>query len=124
MNTEFKFEELQVYQKSLAFLDYVYQITSAFPKEERYQLSSQYVRAAQSICLNIAEGAGGTRPQFNRYLQIAQSSIRECVVCSTIAKRRKYTTGEINQQSRALLLEMAKMTSSLQNYLRTPNPNN
>lgn len=35
-NPKFKFEELNVYQKSLDFVDDVYAITKKFPKEEIY----------------------------------------------------------------------------------------
>lgn len=56
----FKFEELKVYQKSLDFIDVVYQVTIPFPQEERYGLTSQFRRASTSIALNIAEGSGST----------------------------------------------------------------
>ena len=89
-NPKFKFEELTVYQKSLDFVDDVYSITKKFPKDELYGLTSQYKRASVSISLNIAEGAGDTDTQFNRYLQMAWDSSKECVVCSTIAKRQGF----------------------------------
>lgn len=57
---KFSFEELRVYQKSLDFVDEVYKITKEFPNNERFGLTTQYRRAAQSIALNIAEGAGDT----------------------------------------------------------------
>ncbi len=82
---KFSFEDLIVYQKSL---DFVYNVCESFPKEERYRLSSQYIRAANSVALNISECSGNNDAQFNRYLQIALDSTRECVVCSTIATRR------------------------------------
>ena len=59
-SSKFKFEELTVYQKSLDFVDEVYKITKEFPNDERFGLTTQYRRAAQSIALNIAEGAGDT----------------------------------------------------------------
>ncbi|MDE0599228.1 MAG: four helix bundle protein [Dokdonia donghaensis] len=84
---KFKFEDLIVYQKAL---DYVYCVTKKFPKDELYGLTSQYKRAAASIPLNIAEGSGDTDAQFNRYLQMAWDSVKECVVCSTIARRQDF----------------------------------
>lgn len=69
----FAFEGLSVYQKALAFTDAV---CNTFPKEKTYRLSSQFIRAATSIALNIAEGAGDTNPQFNRFLQIAAGSVK------------------------------------------------
>lgn len=116
-NPKFKFEELNVYQKSLDFVDDVYSITKKFPKEELYGLTSQYKRASVSIPLNIAEGAGDTDAQFNRYLQMAWDSSKECVVCSTIAKRQGFITEQDDKNARIKLSELAKMTVSLQKYL-------
>lgn len=115
---KFRFEELKVYQESLEYIDSVYEMTNSFPKEEKYRLTSQYIRAATSIALNIAEGAGDTNAQFNRYLQIAQDSLKECVVCSTIAKRQRFITPNIDLKTRQSLSQMAKMLTNLQKYLK------
>ena len=106
-NPKFKFEELTVYQKSLDFVDDVL-----------YGLTSQYKRASVSISLNIAEGAGDTDTQFNRYLQMAWDSSKECVVCSTIAKRQGFISEDDDKAARIKLSELAKMTISLQKYLK------
>jgi four helix bundle protein len=115
---KFRFEDLQVYQKSLDFVDLAYGVSKKFPTTEMYNLTSQFKRAAVSISLNIAEGAGDTNPQFNRFLQIASDSIKECVVCLTIANRRKYISEDENLANRRKLAELSKMISSLQKYLR------
>ena len=86
----FDFESLELYKKSLDFIDFVYKITIPFPKEEEYRLVSQFINAANSISLNIGEGYGETIPLALRYLRITRGSIRECLVCSTIAFRRSY----------------------------------
>ena len=54
----FDFENLNLYQKSLEFINLVYKQTNAFPKDEIYGLTSQYRRAANSIALNLGEGYG------------------------------------------------------------------
>ncbi len=68
---KFNFEDLEVYNKSLLFIDFVYKINKGFPKEESYGLISQFRRADISIALNIAEGSGGSKKEFSRYLVIA-----------------------------------------------------
>jgi four helix bundle protein len=118
-NVKFKFEDLQVYQKSLDFIDSSYIIIRKFPTSEQYALASQYTRAAVSIALNIAEGSGDTNAQFNRFLQIAMGSVKECVVCVTIAKRQDYITVEQEKELREKLEELSKMITSLQKYLKT-----
>ena len=118
---KFNFEELQVYQKALEFFDDTYKLTKLFPKEETYGLTSQYKRASISIALNIAEGAGDTDKQFNRFLNISNGSIKECVVCSTVAKRLEYINDQQNYEARLKLQTLSKMTIGLQKYLKKSN---
>jgi len=64
----FRFEDLQVWQKSLDLCDQINQLTKNFPKEEIYVLTSQIKRAADSVVLNIAEGCTGqTKAVFTEY---------------------------------------------------------
>ena len=120
---KFSFEDLKVYQKALEFIDITYKATNNFPKNEDYALSSQFKRASVSIALNIAEGSGDTNAQFNRFLNISNGSIKECVVCSTIAKRLNYLSEDDDYNNRLRLEELSKMTSGLQKYLK-PNDKN
>ena len=115
---KFSFEDLKVYQKSLDFIDEVYLLIEHFPKEETYRLSSQFIRAATSIGLNIAEGSGDSDAQFNRFLQIAMGSLKESVVCVTISKRQGYISNEKETELRKKLGELSKMITSLQKYLK------
>lgn len=114
----FKFEELQMYQKALDFSDFVDEQIKTFPKEETYRLASQFIRAADSIALNIAEGSSSSKPNFNRYLQMSWDSANECVVCSTKANRRGFLSDEINEKNRASITELSKMITSYKNYLK------
>ncbi len=120
---KFNFEDLIVYQKALDFVDLVYNTCEQLPKQEIYRLSSQYTRAANSVAMNISEGSGNTDAQFNRYLQMAIDSVRECVVCSTIAKRRKYISENENKIARLKLAELSKMITSLQKHLKNKQKN-
>ena len=117
-NVKFAFEDLKVYEKALDLVDLAYDTSANFPKQELYGLISQLNRTSVSIALNIAEGSGETDPQFNRFLQIAVNSVKECVVCSTIAKRRKYITEAEDNKIRIRLEELSKMISGLQKYLK------
>jgi hypothetical protein len=45
----FDFENLKVYQKALDYIDFVYEITRGFPKEEVFSLTDQLKRASISI---------------------------------------------------------------------------
>ena len=121
---KFNFEDLKVYQKALDFVDVVYRVSSNFPKEETYRLSSQFIRAATSIALNIAEGSEDTNQQFNRFLKIASGSIKECVVCISIAKKQSYIDEVTQETLREDLEELSKMIAGLQKYLREKSTSN
>ena len=49
------FRELTVYQNAAEGTRQVFQLTKAFPTEERYSLTSQIRDASRSVCANIAE---------------------------------------------------------------------
>ncbi|MCW3077061.1 MAG: four helix bundle protein [Bacteroidetes bacterium] len=115
----FDFEKLSVYQKSLNFVDHVYSITNGFPVDEKYNLTSQFKRAACSISLNIGEGSGGSRKEFIQFLNISKRSLRECIVCITLCSRRKYVTELAEQNLRDELTEISKMINGLINYLES-----
>ncbi|MCP4253124.1 MAG: four helix bundle protein [Candidatus Scalindua sp.] len=95
----FDFEELKVYQKSLDYVGFVYEITEKFPKKEMFSLANQYRRASVSICLNIAEGSGGSKAEFNQFLKISRRSVRECVAVIEIAYRQSFVSSEVKKQS-------------------------
>jgi four helix bundle protein len=85
----FKFEKLIVWQKAIDLSEIVYSLTRTFPVEERFVLSNQIQRAADSVSLNIAEGSTGqTNPEFKRFLGIALRSNIEVVGCLWLAKKR------------------------------------
>jgi four helix bundle protein len=122
----FDFENLKVYQKALEYVDFVYEITKNFPKTEVFSLIDQFKRASISICLNIVEGSGGSKEEFNRFLKIARRSVRECVAITEISYRQKFIDEKIRQRSRSFCLELSKMINGLINSLKkvskkTPN---
>jgi carbamoyl-phosphate synthase large subunit len=72
------FRELEVWQVSMQLAKVAYELTSTFPKEERYGLSSQIQRAAVSIPSNIAEGhARVSTRDYARFISIAMGSVAE-----------------------------------------------
>ena len=110
---QFKFEDLNVYQKAMDFGESTDGLVKKFPSHELYALSSQFRRAADSIALNIAEGYPGSDAQFIKHLNHAIYSANECVSCSTKARRRSYISFEQDEENRKLISELTKMMSSL-----------
>lgn len=113
MENKFSFEDLLVYKKALDYVDCVYEWTQKFPSEEKFGLTGQFQRAAQSIALNIGEGSGGTKAEFRHFIKIARRSVRECVVCTTLARRRRYLSDKEELMSREMVVELSKMLSGL-----------
>ena len=61
----------------------------------------------------IAEGSGGSKVEFNRFLKISRRSIRECIAITEIAYRQKFISEETKQQSRSFCSELSKMVTGL-----------
>ena len=90
---EYKFQSLVVYQLSLDYIDNVYDLIKRLPPEEKFNLSSQLVRAATSISLNIAEGSTGQSDKEQaRFLSLALRSYLETVACLDIIQMRDYVS--------------------------------
>jgi four helix bundle protein len=69
------YKELMVWEKAHKLTLAVYKETSAFPKEERFGLTSQVRRASSSIPANLAEGCGRRSDgEMGRFVQIAMGS--------------------------------------------------
>jgi four helix bundle protein len=89
--TKFKFEKLIIWQKAMDFGEEVNDFIKKFPKKEIYNLSSQTIRAVDSIALNISEGSiGQSNPEFKKFMGYAIRSLAEVVTCLHKAKRRNY----------------------------------
>ena len=80
------YKDLKVWQKSYDFTLSIYKLTSTFPKEELYGLTSQMRRSAASIPANIAEGSmRQSTPDYKRFLLIARGSMAEMEVWLRLA---------------------------------------
>ncbi|MDO5665344.1 MAG: four helix bundle protein [Bacteroidia bacterium] len=91
----FKFENLQIWQRAMDFGETVFSISTGFPKEEMFNLTSQIRRAVDSIALNISEGSiGQSNPELSKFIGYSIRSLAETVTCLHKAKRRNYITEE------------------------------
>ena len=73
----------------------------------------RFLTSANGIALNIAEGSSRNKSQFVYYLKMAKSSVRECVVLSTVAQSRAFITAAAYDDSKNHLMEMTKMIGAL-----------
>ena len=85
------FRKLKVWRRAMDFVVDIYQVSAGFPRSEQFGLTSQVRRAATSIPLNVAEGAGcSSNPEFRRFLGYAQRSAYEVMTGLEIARRLGY----------------------------------
>ena len=72
------YRDLIAWQKAMVLVRSVYVITTSWPADERFGLTSQVRRAAVSVPANIAEGSGrsGSR-EFRHGLSVAHGSLCE-----------------------------------------------
>ena len=74
----------------------IFSVTRTFPKEEKYSLTDQMIRASRSISANIAEGWGKRiyESEFKRHLIYALGSVEETKTWIQFAKDCGYISNE------------------------------
>jgi len=113
------FKELKVWEKSHLLTLKIYEVTSGFPKEEQYGLTSQIRRASTSIGLNIAEGCGrGSNADFKRFLYIALGSACEVEYCLLLALDLHFISNELYNEFYDLINEVKRMLYSFIDKLK------
>ncbi|MBU2651315.1 MAG: four helix bundle protein [Bacteroidetes bacterium] len=108
--TFFRFEDLRIYHKAVDYVSWMYGISGSNHNDSLLQKLNS---AARDIALNIAEGSARNKSQFIYYLKMAKSSIRECLVFTTVAFNQNLFTDEHQDYSRNQLMEMTKMIGAL-----------
>lgn len=107
-------ENLEVFKKAHKITLMIYELASAFPKEEKYGLSSQMKRAAVSINSNIMEGnARKTDGERKQFLGIARGSAAELQYQIMLAKDLKMIDVKISEEMMDELKQINRMLSKL-----------
>lgn len=108
------FKKLKVWRKSHGLTLRIYELTSQFPRDEVYGLTSQIRRASASIPTNIAEGCGRDSPRdFARFLQIALGSASETEYLTLLAHDLKYLDDDQYIELVDTIVSLKKMLSVL-----------
>nr|WP_320193442.1 four helix bundle protein [uncultured Desulfobacter sp.] len=80
----FLHEKLDVYRLSITYISWVYQKAECLTGINR-PARDQWIRASQSIPLNIAEGNGKTaKADRRRFFEIARGSVLECAAIQDV----------------------------------------
>ena len=108
----FDHEKLQVYQRSVNFVEWTTPILEKLPKAMAVQ--GQLDRASTSIPLNLAEGNGKyTSADRCRFFDIARGSALECAACLDVTVARKILLDSEIRPGKELLLEIVSMIVGL-----------
>jgi len=115
----FTFEKLDVYQKSLKFIEDIEKLTQDLKGKISFSLLDQLQRAAISISLNIAEGNGRFHKKDKiNFFYISRGSIFECVPILHVLKSRNKISDTEYDELYSKLEILSKMISGLINSIK------
>ncbi len=113
------YRDLEVWERGIALVERVYELTKRFPREEKFGLTSQLRRASVAVPSNIAEGWGrGSRKEYAHFLRIARSSLLEVETQIIIAGRLGYIDEQVMEEILEETTIESKMLLSLMRALR------
>ena len=112
------YKKLRVWKYAHKLALEIYQITKAFPEEEKYGLVSQIRRAVSSIPTNIVEGCGQLdNSTLVRFLGIARGSAFELEYLILLSKDLDYLKkeeySEVNEKIEQLIGMVTNLIKSL-----------
>lgn len=88
----------------------VYKVTTTFPKEEIYGITSQLRRASLSIMLNYIEGyARLSKAHLKNFLEISYGSLKETKYLLYFSKKMKYIDDTEYRKLSKLCEDVGKM---------------
>src|SRR5262245_13019218 len=112
------FEKLEVYQLADELADKVWVFVRRWSNFAQDTLGKQFVRAADSIGLNLAEGYGrGSYTDNKRHVYVARGSLNETIACVTRAKNRGLLTPVEAEDLNQIVAKLGPKLSNYLNYL-------
>lgn len=113
------YKDLRVWQQGMELVNAIYELTSAFPKDEIFGLTNQMRRAAVSIPSNIAEGhTRESTKEYVHFVSVARGSLAELETQCLIAQQRQFGDPEKSTKVLAQIDALAKQLSALRNALQ------
>lgn len=107
-------ERLDAYQAALEFLSLSHVLIQRLPRTKG-QLGDQLARAAESIVLRIAEGAGTEwkSAEQKRFFRSARGSALECAAALDVCRIRRIGSPEQLRGGRQLVVRLVQMLTRL-----------
>jgi len=109
MDRAFDHERMEVYQVAIEFVALADGVIETLPRGRAY-LADQLQRAATSIALNIAEGAGEwSGADKARFYRMARRSATECAAVLDVCRTLRVSDEARLSQGRELLIRAVQM---------------
>jgi len=114
---QYSFEKLEVWKEAKELTKLIYKISSTFPNEEKFGITSQLRRASISIASNIAEGsARKTNKDKAHFTTIAFSSAVEVLNQIIIVHELDYISSKDYTSIRHKIESITNKLNALRNY--------
>jgi four helix bundle protein len=83
------YRDLRVWQEAVNLAEVCYRLTTTFPKDELYGMTTQIRQIPVSVAVKIAQGwyGGKTRREYIHSLHLAQGSLKELETHLLISQR-------------------------------------
>ena len=106
-------EKLDVYQAAIDLVVLIDEVVEQLPRGRGY-LADQFQRAALSVPLNIAEGAGEyASAEKCRFYRMAKRSATECAGIFDVCLRLKLIEEKKHNKGRELLIQIVAMLTKM-----------
>ena len=112
------YQDLKVWQKSVALAKFVYEVTKLFPADEKFGLIQQIRRCTVSVASNISEGSSrNTNKEFANFLVIARGSLAELHTQAIIASEVRFLDDISKKRLEKEIEDIGKMINGLRKSL-------
>src|SRR4051812_7743824 len=110
-------KDLEAYKKASDLAMRLFQLSKAFPDEERFALTSQIRRSSRSVCLNLREVWAKRRYEAHFVSKLTDCDGENSETDSSLdfAKDCGYITLDVHTQLTSLSQEIGKMLGSMIN---------
>ncbi len=117
------YKELDAYRRAMDLAMEIFQISKAFPDEERYSLTDQIRKASRSVPANIGEAwrKRRYRAAFRSKLSDAETEACETQVWVEFARRCSYITDSVaarlDEECDHIMAQLVKMIDEPEKWL-------
>ncbi len=118
------FEDLEVWKESRLLRKRISKFVKTLPKDEKYRLVDQLIRASRSVTANIAEGYGRFHYQENiQYCRQARGSLYEILDHLSVALDEEWLSDKGFDSLKEQTITCIKLVNGFTGYLKRSKTN-